>query len=279
MDGIMPKPQKFCIYCGGSGLSKEHVFADWLREYIPRELSEHRTEFTVAFPHKTEKVLERRTGDAHARRLRRVCLVCNNGWMSRLQEAAKPYLIPMLEGRPTSLNRKAQKIVATWAAMTTMTADFLREEMAAIPQEERNYLRETSKAPKHWRIWISAYQRGHGRKRFWHNVLALTDQEVDRAAMYARAPSNTQTTSICLGEHLFIHIMSSEVAGNLIRRWRFPRVVAPLMRQICPAAAAAVTWPPDRPLTFVEADFIANQFFNRIVREGRKASLAFPPPD
>lgn len=278
MRGTMSKPQKFCIYCGGPGLSKEHIFADWLRAYVPRELSEHRAEFTVMFPHKTEKTLERRTGDTHARRLRRVCLACNRGWMSSLQEAAKPYLVPMLEGRQVSLHRRAQKAVAGWIAMTAMTAEYLNEEMVSISQEQRDYLRETSQAPRHWRIWIGKYRRGQGKKRFWHNAMALTREKVQGNALYARAPSNTQTTSICLGDHLFIYAMSSEVAWNLIRRWRFPAGIGPSLRQIYPSAAASAEWPPGRELTFEEVDFVSDQFYNRVVREARKAAVEFPPP-
>ena len=278
MGGSMPKPQRFCIYCGGAGLTHEHLFADWLRAYIPRELSEHRSESVIAFPHKTNRTLKRQTGDTHARRLRRVCETCKLGWMSDLQEAAKPYLVPMLEGKSISLNRKAQKIVAAWVAMTTMTAEYLDDKMVAVPQSERDYLRETSQAPKTWRIWIARYNGAKSPKRLWHNAMALTDQKVEGAALYAPAPSNTQTTAISLGDHLFIYVMSSEIAWNLIRRWRLPPTVSSLFRQICPAAAAKVVWPPGRPLTFPEADFIADQFFNRLLRSARKAVLLTPPP-
>jgi hypothetical protein len=274
----MSKPQGHCIYCGGTGLSKEHIFADWLRKYVPRELSEHRVEFTITYPHKTEKALERRTGDTHARRLRRVCVACNGGWMSDLQEAAKPYLVPMLEGKRVSLHRKAQKIVAAWAAMTAMTAEYLNEQMVAVPQSDRDHLRKTSQVPKYWRIWIGRYERSGGKKRFWHNAMALTEQKVEGAAIFAPSPSNSQTTAMCLGDHLFIYIMNSEVAWNLVRRWHIPRSVSPLLSQIFPAAAPTVVWPPGRPLTFRETDFVSDQFYNLILREARKASLAFPVP-
>ena len=32
------KPPGRCIFCGKVGLTKEHMWADWLRSYIPREL-------------------------------------------------------------------------------------------------------------------------------------------------------------------------------------------------------------------------------------------------
>jgi hypothetical protein len=194
--------------------------------------------------------------------------------MSTLQQAAKPHLVPMLEGKSVVLNRKAQKTVGAWVAMTAMTAEFLNEEMVTVPQVERDHLRETSQTPRTWRIWIGRYQREQLAKRYWHNVMALTNEKVEGAALYAPCPSNTQTTAICLGDHLFIYAMSSEIAGNLIRRWRFPVGLRLCLNQIFPAAAATVRWPPSRPLTSIDADFISNQFYNRVVREARKAALA-----
>lgn len=86
----MSKPPGRCIYCGGLGLSKEHIFADWLRDYIPRDATEHSMAVTIQWPHMADTRLESKTGDTHARRIRKVCVACNGGWMSELQQAAKP---------------------------------------------------------------------------------------------------------------------------------------------------------------------------------------------
>lgn len=273
----MPKSQfqRFCIYCGGSGLTQEHLYADWLRKYIPRELPQHLMSSTVSFPHKSETIIQRKTGDTHSRRLRRVCLACNRGWMSQLQQAAMPHVIPMLEGRPTSLNRAAQKIVSAWVAMTVMTAEYANETMVAVPQCERDYLRVTRKPPKTWRIWIGHYSRSHMTQRYWHSALALTDQEVERVTLYVPHPPNTQTTAICFGEHLFVYVMSSDVAlaRGLIRRWRFPVSSRASLRQIWPSAAAAIAWPLGPPLSGAQVSFIAEDFYKRVERSGYIASL------
>lgn len=270
----MPKPQRFCIYCGGAGLTKEHLYADWLREYIPRELDEHRTASTITFPHKSETKVRHQTGDTHAKRLRRVCLKCNGGWMSDLQQVAKPHLVPMLEGRRTALSRNAQKIIAAWATMTAMTAEFVDDEMVAVPQIERDYLRETHLPPRSWRIWIGRYARSGMAKRYWHNVMALTDQKIERSALYLPHPSNTQTTTICFGENLVVYLMSSEVelARSIIRRWSFPGNAAPAMSQIWPAKSKPAIWPGAGTLSATGLDYIANDFYRRVERSMYKAS-------
>lgn len=269
---VVKQARGYCIYCGGTPLSHEHMFANWLRDYIPREMEHHKAQFTVTFPDKSESATILKTGDPYARRLRCVCLGCNTGWMSKLQQDVKPYLIPMLTGEAASLGRKAQKLISAWIVMTMMTAEFIDKSMVAVPQVERGYLREFLRPPKTWRIWIGSISGSGTRHRYWHNAMALTDKKVEGSALYASAPSNTQTSAICLGEHLFIYAMSSQVATHLIRRWTFPRVLRGRLRQIWPAAAASVRWPPGEPLTEIEMRYVANKLYRNTVRAAQKAA-------
>ena len=91
------RPPGRCIFCGGGGLSKEHMWADWLHAYIPRIAPEHRTRSTLIHLENQEISTQRRAGDPHSRRIRCVCGPCNNGWMSALQEKTKPFMVPMLK--------------------------------------------------------------------------------------------------------------------------------------------------------------------------------------
>lgn len=266
----MSKPQGRCIYCGGTGLSKEHIFADWLREYIPRSRTEHNMSTTVQWPDREDRQITSRTGDTHARRLRRVCLKCNRGWMSDLQQSAKPFLVPMLEGRSTVLNRKAQKIVAAWITMTAMTAEFLDDEMVAVSQEDRDCLRVTGKTPRFWRIWISRYDGKKVSCRFHHHVFALTDQEVEGIDPYAYAPPNSQTTTIGFGDHFMVHLMSSEVGWSVVRRFNFHPGIKPNLIQIWPAAGSNVSWPPNKAFNRKGVEMVADEFYARVMRQMRK---------
>ena len=46
---------------------------------------------------------------------RAACRVCNNGWMSRAEQAVKPYLTPIIQGKPQSWHEEAvQSAVAAW---------------------------------------------------------------------------------------------------------------------------------------------------------------------
>src|SRR6266566_295420 len=37
----MPKPQGRCIFCGRTGLTKEHIWADWLKKFIPKNMKQY----------------------------------------------------------------------------------------------------------------------------------------------------------------------------------------------------------------------------------------------
>jgi len=259
---FMPKPQRYCIFCGGAGLSKEHLYAKWLRDYIPRVQPRHGIESTVYGAEGTTHETQWRDGDIHSRKVRRVCKACNNGWMSSLQTDVRPFLVPMLEGDATSLNRRAQKIIAAWASMAVMVGEHVIDDMAAVPQSDRDYLRQWQAAPPSWRIWIANYKPSNTLSHWTHNAMALADER-DEVEFYADAAPNTQTTAACFGKHLFVYAMSSShpfIAG-IIRRWGFDPTVRASIRQIFPAAAQVVRWPPGRVLTGREANRIGNEFF------------------
>jgi alkylhydroperoxidase family enzyme len=49
-----------------------------------------------------------------------ICEVCNDGWMSRLEQEAQPILTPMLLDESRTFTAPEQQTVATWATKTTL---------------------------------------------------------------------------------------------------------------------------------------------------------------
>jgi hypothetical protein len=229
----MSKPQRLCVYCGGKPCTHEHLYADRLKKHIPRPLPKHTMRSITVYPDRADVNLTTKTGDTHARRVRCACQPCNGGWMRAVVDAVENDLISMIEGNHVVLSRKRQKALATWAAMTVMTSEFINLEMISIPQDDRTYLMNHRVPPRHWRVWISSYVPHPGLSVWNHHVMALEEEDAD-VTFYVPAPSNTQTSAMCVGKHLFVYVMSSQVAEDLIRRWRFPDQIKPLMLQIWP---------------------------------------------
>lgn len=95
-----------------------------------------------------------RPGDLHSQRLRIVCRSCNQGWMSLLQQTAKPPLSALLKSGWISLSDEDQGILAAWAAMFTMVYEFADPLTAAVPEQHRQHLMRNGTVPQNWTIWI-----------------------------------------------------------------------------------------------------------------------------
>ncbi len=233
------KNQGRCIFCNSLGLTKEHLWADWLRVYLPRTMLRHTTQSTLVDPHMEDQVsIERRPGDFYSRRIRCVCVTCNNGWMSRLQTSARPFLIPFLTGQPTTVHKRGRRILSAWIAMMVIVGEYATREFIAVPASDRDYLHREQVPPSHWRIWIGA----HACEQFplySHNVLSLAKEKAEGAPDDFLPEPNTQTTTICVGDYLVIYVMSSIIARSQIRRWVLPVQIRGGMHQIWPIGLKA----------------------------------------
>ena len=111
-----------CLFCGANGagvLSDEHVIPKWLLEHL--ELPADDQLFQGVASSATEELLQPpRVHSTFNFVQGHVCEECNNGWMCRLEAAAKPILIPLIDGHRTieSLTVAEANIVGKWAAKT-----------------------------------------------------------------------------------------------------------------------------------------------------------------
>ena len=110
---------RLCVFCGQSGkLTNEDAFPRWLIARVftkGRQVSQRwgkRTTMT-GFTSERQNVT-----------VRRVCATCNNGWMSALEVAARPLLLPWINGNRTRLLYEQQQTIATWAVKTTMMLQY-----------------------------------------------------------------------------------------------------------------------------------------------------------
>src|SRR5215218_6384613 len=108
-----------CAFCGVPGATKQHIWPKWLNTtFYPRashhlELIESTlpVEGTPSPPHKI------REGGANSRKIRNICKRCNNEWMSQLEMAAKPLVLPLITGKRVILEEFAQRRIAAWLTL------------------------------------------------------------------------------------------------------------------------------------------------------------------
>ena len=193
-----------------------------------------------------------------------VCTGCNNGWLSDIQKRAKPYLIPLIEGRSAVMGTAELEAIAAWCVMATMTGEYLTRDFTAIAisQGERDWFRDNGTPPSHWKVWLGHYQRYRWQGLLSHFVVPNLDaKHILRTEEDRRAPPNTQTTTFVIG-NLYAHTMSTSGDPSLIAGWDWggsSTRLANRLVQIVPSKQSAVVWPPPS-LTDFEAQIVAYAF-------------------
>jgi hypothetical protein len=125
-----------CIFCERQPpeikISKEHVFADWLRAIFPRSDKITHTlgyvNWTTA-PGSSRPTITAKRGQGHSgsKKVKAVCQSCNETWLSNdIEDAAKPILIPLIANQTLTLNVEMQWRLARWAAKTGMSLSLLK---------------------------------------------------------------------------------------------------------------------------------------------------------
>lgn len=110
-----------CLACGPtpSQASREHVFAQWLLKRfgsmnlqmgLSRKLPDGTTQ-----PLREEYRLD-------SFKLKKICTACNGGWMSKLEESAKPIIVALIDGGRdlTSLTAEQRCTLARWVGKTAV---------------------------------------------------------------------------------------------------------------------------------------------------------------
>jgi hypothetical protein len=202
-----------------------------------------------------------------------VCEPCNTGWMSRLQEAAKPILIPLMTGAPITLRLKHLKLLSRWIAMTVMTVEFLPPAgNTVITQDERNFVHAGEGAPSNWRIWIGRHKRGAWKGHLVRQSIPLTfGEEIPQITKDGHYWPNTQCSTFIAGE-LYVTVISSALR-SVPFKWRFNERANSLLREIWPVRDRVISWPPPDALTDQDALRIASAFAKKVTSVGKPLFL------
>ena len=142
-------------------MSKGHVWPDWLNKILPKTATHHEQEtgkfntFDSTVPGPEHQVRIAR-GHARSRKPRNTCRRCNGGWMSLMEDYARPAATRLILDVPQLLDLANQDAVAALLTLISMRLEFLGD-MRAIPAEERNWLRCHLEPSNDWKIWIATF--------------------------------------------------------------------------------------------------------------------------
>jgi hypothetical protein len=141
-----------CVFCRSDGpLSGEHVLPVWLDQAAKARGSKGWTSWGTTGAERRHKKLD---GVVN-----RVCKSCNNGWMSQLEAASKPILLPMIFGESgVVMSAEQQTIVAAWAFKTMLTADYMGADRVVPSSAYGRFYDEQLRPISDAVVWIAAYR-------------------------------------------------------------------------------------------------------------------------
>ncbi len=255
------KEIKSCIFCGGQPVNREHVWSHWSHRYLPKGKKKWFAFHGTEYPDRTDIEIVKHPGDPHDWQVACVDESCNNGWMRELENAARPILIPLIQGdeTPRFLGKKERSIIAAWIALKATIQEYApRGDIISHHTQLRRLWRWQLAPENTWRIWLGRYD-GNEPDTLWasHPMLVVPDavaqRRKDRAANYY----NSQAATYVIGK-LFIHLIRCPYQ-NLIRNWSYDPAVVIKLRHIWPLSGFDTAWPPD-PLSDEEATFVSWAF-------------------
>lgn len=139
-----------CMFCGNKASTVEDAWPLWLMERFPRS-GKARTYREIGvhtfndWPTPKPRL-----------RVKRLCKDCNNGWMSRLESAAKPLFESILDQQPFAVDVPAQITLARWATKTAMVLETIDSHRTWFYDEtERLLMCKSQTIPQRTSVWIA----------------------------------------------------------------------------------------------------------------------------
>lgn len=228
-----------CIFCGATNreLTKEHAWSDWLVDVF--------REFKASTYYRDTGSMESWVTKSFTATVRVVCEQCNNTWMSEIDNAAKPLLIPMVRpGAPLGLNSYQQRDVARWAFLRAIILQYTGNQRV-VPQSHVTEFFTKRRPPMQTVIRIAAYSQPYTLTSYRAGGGGWDDYRSGEFYII------TETVGT-LAFHIFGHTRSDQIDINF-------GPLEPALMKIWPAGGL-IAWPPKIGLDDQGVDALHNSF-------------------
>jgi hypothetical protein len=176
---------RLCLMCGNPLIARarEHVFPQWLLEHLgirdERVRGIHWKHNGTGFE---EKPVSLREMDYASMTEGRVCATCNQGWMSQLEDNARPLLIKMIDGscKIGSLKDSETALLGRWAAKTSYMLNSSANFNLRVPETHRQILRNGDLIPSNVAVVATQHiptERSHWVQNSSWNVIGHKPSE------------------------------------------------------------------------------------------------------
>ncbi len=93
-----------------------------------------------------------------------VCRICNNGWMSQIEQKCVSRLKPMLLNQPLVIDPGGMKLLTEWAILRAMVFESIKprnNNEQFFTREERMAFKANQTIPDRTRVWVGALTNSH----------------------------------------------------------------------------------------------------------------------
>jgi hypothetical protein len=188
--------------------------------------------------------------------------------MSRLQERAKPLVLPLVTGKEIELSTQDQRTLAVWCTMCTMTAESLGPDRTAISALDRVLLMSDQLLVRNWKIWLGHYERKEWLGQWVHNMMPISSKGRVHPTDDGIPRPNTQTTTLVFGQ-LYVHVFSCEYP-DVVAKVELGESGNRVLAQIWPITRTSIVWPQES-MTDRDADNLAGSICGMLDQIGRNA--------
>ncbi len=237
-----------CVFCGVEGdLSEEDLIPKWANVILRRlaggnDVLYSTRQVDVANEGAVLGSVSRRRQSYSAVKLPKFCEQCNNTWMSRIENDAKPLVEPMIYGQRVGFTGRDLHALAKWLVLKTLVADLIDHGYPTAGDEEFQWFYEHMDVPEGFVARVGYFDHSKQDVCFF-NLEPLTAGQ-NLAGLKTGDPVALQF-SLSFGPAWFQALLIRRAAAD------YPRFVNdcpnPYWTQLWPPRSN-VNWPP--PLRF-----------------------------
>jgi hypothetical protein len=241
---------KQCVFCGGVGLTREHVIPRWLTKVLPEQerwrgqdqaivhLPQGAQPSTLVLPHREmPEPFNQAT-------VRSVCETCNSGWMNQLEETCRTTITALVGGQPQALDVASATALATWAIKTSLMAQLTSSATSSALEPAYHDLFRDRCPAANAHVWAAAVKSDDWALRI-ESIGILVGTEDHLPDM--EDPPNTLVATLGLGRLLLQAIITT-----------LPSLVCPPLADICDGAVVSL-WPDPAPVMLPPARALDSQ--------------------
>jgi hypothetical protein len=133
-----------CIFCRGTGKSREHVSPQWTHSLVPPQAGSFYKEKILGEILVADRKIQRYPASridvpidlAHVQ-VHGPCARCNSGWMSEIESAVRPIVTDMLSDNKRAISVSEQLSLASWITLKAVINELLDTEHVVVSDDER----------------------------------------------------------------------------------------------------------------------------------------------